>query len=159
MVHVLAAVCGLSLLIVQSAVAFSVIKSLGAAYLIFLGIKTLMSRPHSGEVPIIQRTGASKALKDGIIVEALNVKTAIFFLAFIPQFVATTNAVAGQFILLGVICVTLNTFVDFLAVLAADKFVASSNVRAVRERLLWRASGVMMLGLGIYLAFVRRQPS
>jgi threonine/homoserine/homoserine lactone efflux protein len=154
--HVLAAVCGLSLLITQSALAFSVIKGIGAAYLIFLGLKMLLARPSSAEVPVVSRPGAGKALRDGILVEALNVKTAIFFLAFIPQFIDLTHAVVPQFILLGAICVALNTAVDFLAVLAAHRLVASGTVKAARERLLTRASGVTMLGLGACVALAKR---
>jgi threonine/homoserine/homoserine lactone efflux protein len=158
MAHVLAAALGLSLLIAQSALAFSLVKYLGAAYLIFLGIKLLASRAPASAVPALERAGARKALRDGVVVEALNVKTALFFLAFIPQFVSTELALAPQFIVLGTICVLLNTAVDVLAVMAAARFVASGKARAVRERWLTRASGLTMLGLGCYVALARREP-
>lgn len=157
MVHVLAAALGLSLLIAQSALAYSIVKYLGAAYLVYLGVKILASRASSGELPTLQRAGARKALRDGIIVEVLNVKTAMFFLAFIPQFVSTEYALAPQFLLLGTICVVLNSTVDLLAVVAASRFVASGAAKAARERLLSRVSGVTMLCLGVSLAIANRE--
>jgi threonine/homoserine/homoserine lactone efflux protein len=157
MAHVVAAALGLSLLIAQSAFAYSLLKYLGAAYLVYLGLKILMSRSQSSELPTIRPAGARKALRDGIIVEALNVKTALFFLAFIPQFVSAHHAVVPQFLLLGTVCVALNTAVDLLAVVAANRFVASGKAQAVRERLLSRISGVTMLSLGIFVAVARRE--
>lgn len=127
--HVLAAALGLSLLIAQSALAYSIVKYLGAAYLIYLGIRILASRAQPAALPTIQRAGARKAFRDGVIVEALNVKTAMFFLAFIPQFVTAGHGFALQFIVLGTTCVALNTAVDLLAVSAASRFVASGTVR------------------------------
>ena len=89
--------------------------------------------------------------------EALNVKTALFFLAFLPQFVSSREPLAPQFVLLGCICVALNTLVDVAAVFAADYLLKSSATREARARLLSRVSGVTMLGLGAYLALARRQ--
>jgi threonine/homoserine/homoserine lactone efflux protein len=157
LIHILAAAFGLSLIVARSATAFAVIKYLGAAYLIYLGIRTLMSRSAPAEVPTVPRLGKTKALRDGIVVEGLNVKTAMFFLAFIPQFVSTDLPLAPQFILLGSICVALNTCADLLAVLLADRLVAPGKARRVRERLLTRASGATMLGLGCYLALFKRE--
>ncbi|MBX9429652.1 LysE family translocator [Ralstonia nicotianae] len=157
MVHVLAAALGLSLLIAQSALAYSIAKYLGAAYLIYLGIRILASRAQPAALPTIQRAGARKAFRDGVIVEALNVKTAMFFLAFIPQFVTAGHGFALQFIVLGTTCVALNTAVDLLAVSAASRFVASGTVRAARERLLSRVSGVTMLSLGVLVAVANRE--
>jgi threonine/homoserine/homoserine lactone efflux protein len=155
--HILAAAFGLSLIVARSAAAFSIVKYLGAAYLIYLGIVTLALRGTSAELPAVQRLGAARALRDGIVVEALNVKTAMFFLAFIPQFVSTREALAPQFILLGTICVVLNTSADVLAVLLVDRFVATGAARRARERLLSRASGTTMLCLGCYLALSKRE--
>lgn len=157
LIHILAAALGLSLIVARSATAFAVIKYLGAAYLIYLGIRTLASRSAPAEVATVPRIGKRKALRDGIVVEGLNVKTAMFFLAFIPQFVSTDQPLAPQFILLGSICVALNTCADLLAVLLADRLVAPGKARSVRERLLTRASGTTMLGLGCYLAFIKRE--
>jgi threonine/homoserine/homoserine lactone efflux protein len=153
--HVLAAALGLSLILAQSAVAFNLVKYLGAAYLVYLGIRLLLRKDPAPTVEVIASQGARGALYEGIVVEALNVKTALFFLAFLPQFVSPSEALLTQLMLLGSICVALNTFVDVMAVLAADRLLKSGIARAARARLLTRVSGVTMLGLGGYLALVR----
>ena len=76
-------------------------------------------------------------------------------MAFLPQFVSAGQPLLPQLVLLGIICVALNTFVDVMAVLAADRLLKSGIARAARARLLTRVSGVTMLGLGGYLALVR----
>ncbi len=94
---------------------------------------------------------------EGIAVEALNVKTALFFLAFLPQFVSPSEPLGPQLVLLGSICVALNTFVDVLAVFAAHRLLKSGVARAARARLMTRVSGFTMLGLGAFLALARRE--
>ena len=157
MLHVLAAALGLSLIVAQSAVTFSLVKYLGAAYLIYLGVRLLLRQDDVLRAAPVAAQGARRALMEGIAVEALNVKTALFFLAFLPQFVAPGESLAPQVVLLGTICVGLNTLVDVVAVFAADRLLQSSAARAARARLLTRASGVTMLGLGAYLALARRE--
>jgi threonine/homoserine/homoserine lactone efflux protein len=157
MLHVLAAALGLSLLVAQSAVAFSVVKYLGAAYLIYLGLRLLLRRDDAFKIDCVASQGTRRALVEGVLVEALNVKTALFFLAFLPQFVTPGEPLVPQLVLLGSICVTLNTLVDVVAVFAADRLLQSGTARAARARLLTRMSGVTMLGLGAYLALARRE--
>ena len=148
---------GLSLIVVQSAVAFNLVKYVGAAYLIYLGVRLLMRKDQNLTVePVVSRC-ARRALFEGIVVEALNVKTALFFLAFLPHFVSPGDPLVAQVVLLGSICVALNTLVDVLAVSAADRMLKSDAARATRARLLTRLSGVTMLGLGAYLALARRE--
>lgn len=79
LVHVLAAAAGLSLFIAQSALAFNLVKYVGAAYLVYLGVRMLWRKQNFAEVGHVQRQGARRAFYDGITVEALNVKTALFF--------------------------------------------------------------------------------
>ena len=157
MLHVLAAALGLSLIVAQSAAAFNLVKYLGAAYLIYLGIRLLLRKDQVLTVEPVASQGVRRALFEGIVVEALNIKTALFFLAFLPQFASPSEPLVPQLVLLGSICVALNTFVDVLAVFAADRLLKSSAARAVRARLLTRVSGVTMLGLGAYLALARRE--
>jgi threonine/homoserine/homoserine lactone efflux protein len=153
MLHVVAAALGLSLIVAQSAVAFNVVKYLGAAYLVYLGVRLLMRKHQEFAVrPVVARS-VRRALVEGIVVEALNVKTALFFLAFLPQFVSPSDPLVRQLVLLGSICVALNTLVDVIAVFAAGRLLESG---AARARLLSRLSGVTMLGLGAYLALARR---
>lgn len=157
MLHVLAAALGLSILVAQSAAAFTVVKYLGAAYLAYLGIRLLLRQDHALAVERVASQGARRALFEGILVEVLNVKTALFFLAFLPQFVDPAAPLVPQLVLLGSICVALNTVVDVVAVFAADRLLASGMARAARARVLTRISGVTMIGLGAYLALARRQ--
>jgi threonine/homoserine/homoserine lactone efflux protein len=157
MLHVLAAALGLSLIVAQSAVAFSLVKYLGAAYLVYLGLRLLLRKDEVFKVDRVAPQGARRALVEGVVVEALNVKTALFFLAFLPQFVASGEPLVPQLVLLGSICVVLNTLVDVVAVFAADRLLQSGAARAARARLLTRVSGITMLGLGTYLALARRE--
>src|SRR3989337_2347302 len=103
-VHIIAGAIGVSALVMASAEAFTALKIVGALYLIYLGIKTWReagAAPELGDGPAM---GARKAFKEGVIVEALNPKTAAFFLAFLPQFVMPAEGnVALQFIVLGTI--------------------------------------------------------
>ena len=157
MLHVLAAALGISVLIAQSALAFSLVKYVGAAYLVYLGVRMLLRKGPQVEVVAVSPQGVRRAFFEGIVVEALNVKTALFFLAFLPQFINPGEALVPQLVLLGSICVALNTAVDVVAVFAADRLLASNAARASRERLLTRISGFTMLGLGAYLALAKRQ--
>jgi threonine/homoserine/homoserine lactone efflux protein len=156
LLHVLAAALGLSLIVAQSALAFDVVKYVGAAYLIYLGLRLLLRGESAADVATVASSGTRRAFTEGIAVEALNVKTALFFLAFLPQFVAPAEPLVPQLVLLGSICVVLNTLVDVVAVFAADRLLASGVARAARARLLSRISGTTLLGLGAWLALARR---
>ncbi|SOY63869.1 putative membrane transport protein; LysE type translocator [Cupriavidus taiwanensis] len=157
LLHVFAAAAGLSLLIARSALAFSLLKYLGAAYLVYLGIRLLRRQEPAATIASVPSRGARRALADGVMVEVLNVKTALFFLAFLPQFVAPGAAAVSQLVLLGCICVALNTLVDVVVVFAAHRLLSSGAARAARARLMTRASGVTMVGLGAFLALARRE--
>lgn len=157
LLHVVAAALGLSLLIAQSAVAFNLVKYLGAAYLVYLGLRLLLRKSPALTAAPVTAQGARRALLEGIVVEALNVKTALFFLAFLPHFVSPSEPLAPQLALLGSICVALNTLVDVIAVFAADRLLQSSTARSARAQLLTRVSGGTMLALGAYLALARRE--
>jgi threonine/homoserine/homoserine lactone efflux protein len=157
MFHVLTAALGLSLVVAKSALAFAAMKYVGAAYLAFLGIVILWRRDSEPRVETALSHGMRRALIDGMVVEAFNVKTALFFLAFLPQFIAPSSPVFAQVASLGSICVLLNTMADIAAVLVADRVRTSGTVRGIRARLLTRLSGVTMLGLAASTALVRRQ--
>ena len=157
MLHVLAAALGLSLLVAQSALAFDLVKYAGAAYLVYLGLRMLLRQPPASEVAAAPRQGGRRAFLEGIVVEALNIKTALFFLAFLPQFVSPDSSLAPQLVLLGSICVALNTLVDVIAVFAADRLIQSDTARDARARMLTRVSGLTMVGLGAWLALARRE--
>lgn len=155
LLHVAAAALGLSLLVAQSALAFTVVKYVGAAYLVYLGIRMLL-RKERAPLGAVAREGARRAFAEGIVVEALNVKTALFFLAFLPQFVAPGQALVPQLVMLGSICVALNTAVDVVAVFAANRMLRSGAAQEARARMLTRVSGGTLIGLGAFLALARR---
>src|SRR5262249_30343962 len=119
-VHVTAAAAGLSALLVASAVAFRVVKYLGAAYLIYLGVRRLLDR---GGPPVSGRPHAPhlpRAFLDGVVVNVLNPKTALFFLAFLPQFVdVSRSAVGAQVLARGAVFVALGLTTDGLYALGA----------------------------------------
>jgi threonine/homoserine/homoserine lactone efflux protein len=104
----------------------------------------------------VKTTGAHRAFREGILVEALNPKTAAFFLAFIPQFIDPSAGVALQFILLGLISVTLNTAADVVVTYWAAKARAGLASRPSVIVRLRQASGAVMCGLGASLLFARR---
>jgi threonine/homoserine/homoserine lactone efflux protein len=154
-VHVTAGGLGISALILASAQAFAVLKFAGALYLIWLGIRAFRE---AGQLPLAttKPTGRARAFREGIVVEATNPKTAAFFLAFIPQFLDPTAAhPALQFMMLGLISVTLNTLADLVAVAVA----AATRKITQRPRLFQRlrqGSGLFMMGLGVSLVLARR---
>ncbi len=157
LVHVLASSLGLSLIVAESAMAFNLLKYIGAAYLVYLGLKILLSKEHQIETSYVPSQGSRRALIEGIVVETLNVKTAIFFLAFLPQFIAPDEPLVAQFVLLGCICVTLNTLVDIAAVFAAHTLLKSDLARTTRAKLMNRISGATLICIGVFLASVRRE--
>lgn len=156
LVHVAAAAVGLSVLIAESAVAFSLVKYLGGLYLVYLGLRMLLRQQASVEAAPMKASGARRAFVEGVAVEALNVKTALFFLAFLPQFTTSDAALAPQLAVLGSICVLINTTVDVLAVIGASRLLKSSAAREARARLMTRVSGFTMIALGVILASTRR---
>ena len=133
------------------------VKYLGAAYLVYLGVRLLLRREDAFTVEAVASQGARRALFEGVVVEALNVKTALFFLAFLPQFTAPSAPLVPQLVLLGSICVTLNTLVDVMAVFSAHRLLKSGAARVARARMVTGVSGVTMLGLGAFLALARRE--
>lgn len=156
MLHVCAAALGLSLLLAQSAAAFSVVKYVGAAYLVYLGVRLLVSESAPPAAGAAAAGGTRRALLEGILVEALNVKTALFFLAFLPQFLVNGSPPVLQLVVMGTVCVILNTLVDVAAVLGAARLLRSEFSARRRARLLNKASGVTLVGLGLYVAAARR---
>jgi threonine/homoserine/homoserine lactone efflux protein len=155
MVHVFAAAAGVSIILARSAVAFAAVKYLGAAYLLFLGIRmNIDARKKEDEVFLAEVSRSRNPFWQGVMTEVLNPKTALFFLSFIPQFVDRGHGhVFIQFVLLGTFSVTLNTVADivvtFLAGPLGQRIRGSERFRR-RQRTL---TGAVMISLGTYLAF------
>ena len=149
--HVIGAALGLSAILATSSIAFSLIKYVGAAYLIYLGIRTLKSDDNI-LLHAVPSSRSSKAFRQGIITEILNPKTALFFLAFIPQFVNPQGNVIFQFVLLGSISVALNTSVDIVVSLLAGPIGQwlRTSTRFRRGQKVF--TGWSLIGLGAYVA-------
>ena len=156
----LAAALGLSAVLATSAIAFLIIKYVGAAYLIYLGVRTLLQddavpldTAPDGKAVVADRAARSRsAFYQGITTEVLNPKTALFFLAFIPQFVNPDGAVVAQFMLLGAASTALNTLADLVVVMLAGS-IGQRLQRSVQLRRRQRyVSGGMLIGLGTYVA-------
>jgi threonine/homoserine/homoserine lactone efflux protein len=148
--HVFAAALGVSAILAASAVAFHTVKYAGAAYLVWLGIR--MIRTRNAELPISTLAPSQGAFRQGIFTEALNPKTALFFLSFIPQFIAPQAGHVLQFLVLGALSVTLNTTADLLVVLLAVPLERKLKHSARFRRRQRVASGLGMIGLGAYVA-------
>ncbi len=155
-VHVLAAVVGLSALVLASAEAFTAVKIAGAAYLVYLGLRTLLRRPDGTIGGRRREVGRWRTYRQGLIVNVLNPKTALFFVAFLPQFVDTGRAARPQLIVLGATFTLIALVSD-----CAWALVAGSAGAVLRRSVLFLAvqryvSGLVFIGLGAIAATTGR---
>jgi threonine/homoserine/homoserine lactone efflux protein len=160
--HVLAGSLGVSAIVLASAELFAALKLVGAAYLVWIGIRTIRSARRDAAMALAGGSaapliGPRRAFREGVLVEALNPKTAAFFLAFIPHFVdPATGGVAVQFLVLGFVSVALNTLADIVVAFAAGGIRDGAAARPGLIRGLREASGAGMIALGVGLAVARR---
>jgi threonine/homoserine/homoserine lactone efflux protein len=157
LVHVTAATVGLSSLLVSSATAFTVVKYAGAAYLIGLGVHTLLRRREEPAALVTRERRLRRRFWQGVVVNVLNPKTALFFLAFLPQFVdPESGSAALQLAVLGLVFVVLAVASDNLWALAAGS--ASERLRGSRRFLAVQryVSGTVFVGLGTLTAVAKR---
>jgi threonine/homoserine/homoserine lactone efflux protein len=148
--HVFAAALGLSAILLSSALAFDIVKYLGAAYLIYLGIRKLTSRDELEEVEIVQQRSLRRVFSQAVIVAILNPKTALFFFAFLPQFVdPAKGSVALQMLILGLILVSIALVTDSIYAMAAGTAGRwlRGNLRYLRYQRY--VTGTVYIGLGI----------
>ena len=155
-VHVLAATLGLSAILLSSALAFSIVKYLGAAYLIYLGVRRLLTRNQDHEIASLQRQSLRRIYSQGVLVAALNPKTALFFLAFLPQFVdPSTGSVTLQLLTLGGLFVMMAIVTDSMYALLAS----TAGGWLKRNRSFLRADryivGSVYIGLGLTAALAQ----
>ena len=154
--HVVISAIGLSAILYTSAVAFSIVKYIGAVYLLYLAYQAFRS---SGLLIENNENQKSKetmwgAFKQGVLIDILNPKVAIFFMAFLPQFVREGHgSTSFQLLILGVIIIILAIFIELVYVLLADSI--ASKLRDDRRYSMWmdRVVGVVFVGLGLKLAF------
>lgn len=154
LVHVAAAALGLSALLASSALAFSIVKYAGAAYLIWLGLKKIFGRGEGGEGEVVvTRRGYARLIRDGFIVNLLNPKTALFFFAFLPQFVDVSRGhIAMQITILGLLFAALGFITDGCYALVAG--TAGNWLKRSRGYLRFEryVSGTLFIGLGLTAA-------
>jgi threonine/homoserine/homoserine lactone efflux protein len=159
MVHIIAAVIGLSAVIAQSAMAFDIIKYAGAAYLIYLGIRSLLNKRRSFNINAdVQKLSYKKLFWQGVLTNVLNPKVALFFLAFLPQFLDMKSSdTQWQILFLGIWFDVSGTIVNILVALLFGKIGSwlTNSPRFVQ----WqeRLTGAILIALGIKVALSSRK--
>ena len=153
-VHVIFAALGLSTLLLKSALAFSIVKYMGAAYLLYLGVRTLARKAEAADMQHVQAMSHVQIFRQGFIVNLLNPKTALFFLSFLPQFVdPLRGSVTMQIIILGTIFITMAILSDsayaLVAGTAGHLISGNKSVAQVQKYL----AGTIYIGLGLAAAF------
>jgi threonine/homoserine/homoserine lactone efflux protein len=153
LIHISAAALGLSALLMSSAVAFSIVKYLGAAYLIYLGVRKLLARDEGSQGHLLVNETLLQVFSQGFAVNLLNPKTALFFFAFLPQFVnAEHGSPAVQILALGLILVVLGAAIDVAYVLLSShlaNWLTGDSRFLRRQRYL---AGSVYIGLGLTTA-------
>ncbi|ALS63308.1 LysE family translocator [Pandoraea norimbergensis] len=157
LVHTLCAAVGLSAVLMTSALAFDVVKYIGAGYLIYLGIKALRERPSDPQLPVAPQVSPTRAFAQAVATEVLNPKTALFFLAFMPQFVhASEGNVFMQFLVLGMVFVAMSAV--YTAAIALSVRPLGRFVKRFTWLLRWQGKiiGTIFIGLGLRVAMQQR---
>lgn len=154
LIHTVAAVFGLSAILMTSVLAFEIVKYLGAAYLVYLGIKLSLEKAKKQEKPVTKKNNTKTSFRQALLIELLNPKTALFFLAFLPQFVHDGGTpVVYQLLILGLTFVLMSIlYTSSLAYLTSSlgkKFFSNKNSRLSR----WQGKivGSIYIGIGIQL--------
>jgi threonine/homoserine/homoserine lactone efflux protein len=157
--HTGAAALGLSVFLATTAWAFTIVKLAGAAYLISLGVRALLERQHELSVPAhFKQRGAAAAFRQGILTNILNPKVALFFLAFLPQFIdASAPSKTIAFLLLGLTFVTTGTIWCLILAWFSSAFSARLRESPTVTALLNRAVGSLFIFLGLRLAVAARR--
>jgi len=157
LIHTLCAALGLSAILMTSAVAFNVVKIVGACYLIYLGVRAFLAKPDATTRANLAPVTSTQAFFQAVGAEVLNPKTAIFFLAFLPQFIhPESGSSLAQFAVLGLIFSVLSAMYTTLisvAIRPLSRCVASlSKLRRWEGKII----GTLFMGLGLKIAFQQR---
>lgn len=156
-IHTAMAVLGISAILLTSALLFSVVKYLGAAYLVYLGLRAIFEKVDVRGIPTAGPLTAAVALRQAVVAEVLNPKSALFFLAFLPQFVQPENgAVALQLTILGVLFVLMGLFSTVTVALCAGSFGRWLRRHPAVLRWQGKAVGCIYCALGLRLALQER---
>ncbi|HEX2316248.1 MAG TPA: LysE family translocator [Thermomonospora sp.] len=158
LVHVAAAAAGLSALVAASATAFGILRYAGAAYLVYLAVKAFRGR-HDHDEPVLTPQRPARIFLDGLLVNLLNPKVILFFLAFLPQFVdPDAGSVPAQIVVLGLVTATIGLASDVVYAFTAGRLGAWMRARPAFRRRQAYATGVVYLGLGAAAAFAGPGP-
>src|SRR2546427_3191526 len=156
-VHLLAVTFGLASLMKEVPTAYEIVKFTGAAYLIYLGVRTLTSRRQKQIATSIREARLRTIFTQGVITNVLNPKVALFFLAFLPQFVHGDKKVAAQIIFLGVLFNISGTIVNVIVALVASYTGVQFKNRIGNSSLFRWLTGGIFIGLGVRLALLERK--
>ncbi|MCM3439794.1 MULTISPECIES: LysE family translocator [Bacillaceae] len=157
LVHTFAAAFGLSAILLQSALAFDIVKYVGAIYLLYLGISSLIKRKNDQDLQIAPGSTFKKksAFQQGFLSNVLNPKVAMFFITFLPQFVNAGSNVTVQFITMGVVYTLLSITWFFLYVFFINylrEWLLTEKVQKIMDK----ATGLVLIGFGLKLAFEKQ---
>lgn len=163
LLHILAAVAGVSTLMMRLPAAYETVRWLGAAYLFYLGLRALLRRGPAAqaetELKKFERDGLRRVFWQGFLTNALNPKVALFFAAFLPQFVdPARGSLPLQFLLLGLVFDVNGTIVNLAYAALAGSAGSWLRGRLGGGRVLDRLAGLLFIGLGIRLALASRRP-
>ena len=156
-IHALLAAVGFSAILMTSAVAFTIVKFVGAAYLLYMGIRAIFARASISGMPDVKQVSASQAYGQGILVEVLNPKTALFFLAFFPQFVNPENgSIISQFLILGLIFVVM--CIAYTTILAIGTGTIGRLMKRETGISRWggKVVGLVYIGIGLQVVLQSR---
>jgi threonine/homoserine/homoserine lactone efflux protein len=157
LIHALAAGLGLSALLAASALAFEILKYAGAAYLVWLGIKAWRDKAESVPAPVTAVPTRGRVYWRSVVTGVLNPKVALFFLAFLPQFVHPERGLVWlQFLVLGVLLSVIGFSNSCMLALAVGRFGRSLSGNARLARWRQRLIGTVFVGLGLKLALQQR---
>tara|TARA_R110002096_G_scaffold409077_4_gene608354 strand:- start:1773 stop:2402 length:630 start_codon:yes stop_codon:yes gene_type:complete len=154
MFHIIAAAAGLSAVFIHAPIAYTTLKVVGALYLIWMGIGIIRGKLDASELPHVKGYQGKKVFFDSMVVEILNPKVIIFYIAFLPQFVDTSASLPiwAQFIILGSINNIMFTLVDILVIFLTSSVVNKLKNSEASQKIVRKISGSTMMGLGVHLA-------
>jgi threonine/homoserine/homoserine lactone efflux protein len=155
--HLAALVFGLAALLAQVPTAYELVRWVGAAYLVYLGLRMFLRPPSLAQAPSLQRASIGAVFRQGVFTNLLNPKVALFFLAFLPQFIdPARGSPVGQMLLFGLLFNASGTMVNAAVAVLASRATDWLRAKEVVAQRLQRASGVVFLALGARLACARR---
>ena len=160
LVHIAAAAAGLSALLISSAVAFNVVRYAGAAYLIYIGLRRIFDKENAVSTEQASPRKLSRIYYQGVVVNVLNPKTALFFFAFLPQFVDPAKGAAWvQIVVLGLVFIAVGIVSDGTYALAASTLAGKLKTSRFWHRFQRYFAGGTLVALGITAAASGSRPS